>query len=204
MTDPGPAATHRLFIAIALPPVVQEEIILVQRELQPLVPREVVRWTRPDQFHLTLRFLGNFPVHEVEGLKRAVGDICRNASPLGLQARGVGFFPHARSPRVVWVGVDDSERRLLGLQKQIETAVSPLSSEPGEKNFAGHVTLGRLKNPRPSDVRDLVVRVQALESRAFGNWMASEVEIIRSELCPAGARYTSLAACRLAASRSAR
>jgi 2'-5' RNA ligase len=87
----------------------------------------------------------------------------------------------------------------VDLQKQIEAAVGPFSPEPGEKNFTGHVTLGRLKNPKPADTRDLAARVQSLEKRLFGEWTAHEIEIIRSELSTVGARYTSLAAFRLGA-----
>ena len=189
----------RLFIAIPIPEPVRDEIVRVQQELQPLVPREVARWTRSDQFHLTLRFLGDVPADGVEDLKKSVNAVCRNGRPLSLHAEGVGFFPNPRSPRVIWVGINDQEGRLGDLQKQIETAVDPFSPEPDEKNFTGHVTLGRLKNPRPTDTRDLAARAHLLEKRLFGEWPAHEIEIIRSELSPAGARYTSLAAFRLGA-----
>jgi 2'-5' RNA ligase len=197
MADNSSTEKLRLFIAIPIPEPVRDEIIRVQQELQPLVPRNVVRWARPDQFHLTLRFLGDVPADGVEDLKKSVGAVCRNARPLSLRAEGVGFFPNPRSPRVIWVGIDDREGRLGDLQKQIETVAGQFSSEPGEKNFTGHVTLGRLKNPRPADTRDLATRAQSLEKRLFGDWTALEIEIIRSELSPAGARHTSLAVIRL-------
>jgi len=199
MTDPNSASLLRLFIAISIPEPVRDEIIRVQRELQPLVPRDVARWARSDQFHLTLRFLGDVPADGVEDLKKSVGAVCRNVRPLFLRAEGVGFFPNPRSPRIIWVGIDDREGRLIDLQKQIETAVGQFSPDPGEKNFTGHATLGRLKNPRPADIRDLASRAQSLEKRLFGEWTAHEIEIIRSELSPVGARYTSLAAFRLGA-----
>jgi len=189
----------RLFVAIPIPEPVRDEIIRVQQELQPLVSRDVARWARSDQFHLTLRFLGDVPADGVEDLKKSVGAVCRNVRPLFLRAEGVGFFPNPRSPRVIWVGINDREGYLVDLQKQIETAIGQFSPEPGEKNFTGHVTLGRLKNPKPSDIRDLAARAQSLEKRLFGEWTAHEIEIIRSELSPAGARYTSLAAFRLGA-----
>ncbi|MGA2787273.1 MAG: RNA 2',3'-cyclic phosphodiesterase [Verrucomicrobiota bacterium] len=192
LTDP-----LRLFIAISIPEPVRDEIIRVQEELLPLVPRGVARWTRPDQFHLTLRFLGDVPADGVEDLKKSAGAVCRNARPLSLRAEGIGFFPNLRAPRVIWVGINDGAGRLVDLQQQIETAVGPFSPEPGEKNFTGHVTLGRLKNPRPADTRDLAARAQTLEKRLFGEWTAQEMEIIRSELSPAGARHTLLAAFRL-------
>jgi RNA 2',3'-cyclic 3'-phosphodiesterase len=191
--------SFRLFVAIVVPEPVRDEIIRAQRELQPLVPREAARWTRPDQFHLTLRFLGKVAAEDIEGLKQAVGTVCRNASPLVLRAQGVGFFPNPRSPRVVWVGINDGEGRLVELQRRIETVVGPFSPEPGETNFAGHVTLGRLKKPRPSDTRALAARAQLFDNQIFGHWMAGEVEIIRSELSSVGARYTPLARFRLGA-----
>jgi 2'-5' RNA ligase len=197
MADDSLTEKLRLFIAIQIPEPVRDEIIRVQQELQLLVPRNVARWARPDQLHLTLRFLGDVPADGVEDLKQSVGAVCRNARPLSLRAEGVGFFPNPRSPRVIWVGINDGEGCLMDLQKQIETAVGQFSPEPGEKNFTGHVTLGRLKNPRPADTRDLAARAQLLEKRLFGEWPVHEIEIIRSELSPAGARHTSFAAFRL-------
>jgi len=197
MASDSSTAAFRLFVAIPIPEPVRDEIIHVQQELQRLVPREVARWARPDQLHLTLRFLGDVLADGVEDLKESVGAVCRNARPLSLRAEGVGFFPSARSPRVIWVGVNDGAGGLVDLQRQIEAAVRPFTAEPGEKNFTGHVTLGRLKNPRPADTRELAVRAQSLEKRPFGEWTAHEIEIIRSELSPSGARHTSLAAFRL-------
>ena len=197
MADDSSPEKLRLFVAIPIPEPVRDEIIRVQRELQRLVPRNVARWTRSDQFHLTLRFLGDVPIDGAEKLKQSVGAVCRNARPLSLRAEGVGFFPNPRSPRVIWVGINDGEGQLVDLQRQIETAIGPFSTEPGERNFTGHVTLGRLKNPRPADTRDLAARAQSLEKWLFGEWPAHEIEIIRSELSPAGARHASLAAFRL-------
>ena len=197
MASDSSTAPLRLFVAISIPEPVRDEIIRVQQELQPLVPRDVARWARSDQFHLTLRFLGDVPADGVEELKESAGAVCRNARSLSLRAEGVGFFPNPRSPRVIWVGINDQEGRLGDLQKQIETAVGPFSPEPGEKNFTGHATLGRLKNPKPADIWDLAARAQSLEKRPFGDWTAHEIEIIQSELSPAGARHISLAAFRL-------
>jgi len=199
MASDSSIAPLRLFVAISIPEPVRDEIIRVQQELQPLVPRDVIRWAKSDQFHLTLRFLGDVPADGVEELKKSAGAVCRNARSLSLRAEGVGFFPNPRSPRVIWVGINDREGRLVDLQRQVEVAVGTFSPEPGEKNFMGHATLGRLKNPRPADIRDLAGRAQSLEKRLFGEWTAQEIEIIRSELSPAGARYTLLAAFRLGA-----
>ena len=192
MSNENTAAPLRLFVAISIPEPIRDEIIRVQREMQPLAPRSAARWTQPDQFHLTLRFLGNVPVAGLEQLKESVNAVCRRAQPLPLRAEGVGFFPNLHSPRVVWVGIDDKEGLLVDLQKRIETAVRPFTAEPGGKNFSGHVTLGRLKNLKPTDALKLAAYAQTVKDRTFGQWTAHEIEIIRSELSPAGARHTTL------------
>jgi 2'-5' RNA ligase len=201
MPTDNPTGHLRLFVAIVLPETVRDEILRVQGELQPLVPREAARWSRPDQFHLTLRFLGNVPAVAVGGLMQSVEAVCRNASPLALSAKGIGFFPNPRSPRVIWAGIHDDSGRLVDLQQRLEMAVSPFNSEPGKTNFTGHVTLGRLKKPGQGEVRALAVRAQSLAAQMFGNWTAHEVVIIRSELFSPGARHTLLAAFHLGAEK---
>jgi 2'-5' RNA ligase len=197
MADDSSTEKLRLFVAIPIPEPVRDEIIRVQREMQPLAPRGVARWTRPDQFHLTLRFLGGVPVAGLEKLKESVNAVCRSARPLPLRAEGIGFFPNPHSPRVVWVGINDQTGLLVDLQKRIETAVQPITADPGAENFAGHVTLGRLKNLKSPDALKLAVHAQTMKDRTFGEWMAQEIEIIRSELSPVGACHTLLAAFRL-------
>ena len=197
MADDSPTEKLRLFIAIPIPEPVRDEIICVQREMQLLVPGSAARWTKPDQFHLTLRFLGDVPVAGLQQLKESVATVCRSSQPLRLRAEGVGFFPNLHSPRVVWVGICDRERLLIDLQKRIGTAVCPFTAEPGEKTFSGHVTLGRLKNLKPTDALKLAAHAQTVKDRTFGQWTAHEIEIIRSELFPDGARHTTLKEFRL-------
>jgi 2'-5' RNA ligase len=166
----------------------------VQQELQRLVSREAVRWTKPEQFHLTLRFLGDVPAERVPTLQEAVSAICLGSPALRLRAQGVGFFPNARSPRVVWVGVNDGEGRLADLQKQIEGAIQPFAEGPSSENFAGHVTIGRSKFLKRPEIEKLAAHAQAVKDRLFGEWTANEIEIIQSRLSPAGAQYSLLAA----------
>ncbi|MGD0252929.1 MAG: RNA 2',3'-cyclic phosphodiesterase [Verrucomicrobiota bacterium] len=197
MADNSSAEKLRLFVAIPMPEAVRNEITGVQQEFQRLVSREAVRWTKPEQFHLTLRFLGDVPVERVAALQEAVKAVCRGSSALRLRAQGTGFFPNARSPRVIWAGVNDGEGRLADLQKKIEGAVQPFTQEPGTERFAGHVTVGRVKFLKRPEIEKLAAHAQAVQDRLFGEWTANEVELIRSDLLPAGACHTLLAKCRL-------
>ena len=197
MTAESSTEQLRLFVAILMPEAVRNEITGVQQELRQLVSRDAIRWTKPEQFHLTLRFLGEVPVGRVAALQEAINVVCAGEPALRLRAQGVGFFPNGRSPRVIWAGVNDGEGRLVDLQKKIEAAVQPYTPKPGTERFAGHVTIGRVKFLKRPEIEKLAVYAQAVKDRLFGEWTAREVELIRSDLLPAGASHTLLAAFRL-------
>jgi len=190
-------ARRRLFVAIPAPEAVRAEMLRVQRELEPFAPRNVVRWTKPEQFHLTLKFLGDVPANQVEALQKSVLAACGNCPALRLRAQDIGFFPNDRSPRVIWAGVNDAENRLPDLQKEIGRAVRHFVEKPGAENFAGHLTLGRFKSFRRRGVEEIVRRAAAIPDRLFGEWTAEEVELVQSDLSPSEARHTRLAAFRL-------
>ena len=130
-------------------------------------------------------------------LRESVRAVCSSAARLHLQAQGVGFFPNARSPRVIWIGITDGENRLAGFQRKIEDAVQPFAAGRGGERFAGHVTLGRFNNSKYLDINVLTVSAETMKDSKFGEWTVQEIEIIRSELLATGSRYTVLAAIRL-------
>jgi 2'-5' RNA ligase len=197
MAEDSSTKKLRLFVAVTIPDAVREEMLRVQRELQPLAPRGVIRWTKPEQFHLTLRFLGDVSSGHVTGLQDSLRAACSGVPVLRLRALGVGFFPNARSPRVIWVGITDGENGLVDLQRKIKDAVQPFTAEQGGERFAGHVTLGRVKLFKQSEISELAAGAETMRNRTFGEWTAREIEIIRSELLATGSRYTQLAAIRL-------
>src|SRR5271167_4773397 len=168
MADGNSTDKLRLFVAIPMPEAVRNGITGVQQELRQLVSPAAVRWTKPEQFHLTLRFLGSVPAGRVADLQEAVSAVCRGSPALRLRAQGVGFFPNARSPRVIWAGVNDGEGRLADLQKKIEGAVQPFTQEPGTERFAGHVTLGRVRSLKRPEIEELAAHAPAVQDRLFG------------------------------------
>lgn len=191
----------RLFVAISLPENVKDEIEKTQRELRTALPGNFIRWTKREQFHLTLKFLGNVAEARVNELITALRDACLNFSALRLRAERIGFFPDLRLPRVVWVGVHDDHDMLPRLQEGIEVAVKNFTAERSEKEFTGHVTLGRIPQIKRPQAETLKKVAPGLSDRFFGEWMAEKVELIRSELSSNGSRYSTLADIPLPAKR---
>lgn len=181
---------HRLFVALAAPDAVRSEIEKAQNELRRALPDGSVRWTRPDHFHLTLRFLGNVAFDRIEALSHKLRLTCRDFTPMKVRAERIGFFPERGFPRVIWVSVRDQNQQLLLLHRAIQTSTIEFTSEPAEKEFAGHITLGRAKKIRRREAETLTSFATKMRKRSFGEWTASNIELLRSELLPDGAHHT--------------
>lgn len=183
----------RLFIAVAIPGEVKAKMEAAQAELLRVLPEPSVRWTRREQFHLTLRFLGDVEAARVEALGGALRAACRGFGALHLRAERVGFFPDLRRPRVVWVGVQDQAEQLPRLQAAVELATREYTTEEKEERFTGHVTLARIKGIKRPEAQALGQAAAGMAERLFGQWTAYQVELMRSQLLPQGARHSTLA-----------
>jgi len=183
----------RLFIAVAIPGEVKAKMEAAQAELRRVLPERSVRWTRREQFHLTLRFLGDVEAARVEALGEALRAACRGFGALHLRAERVGFFPDLRRPRVVWVGVQDQAGQLPRLQAAVELATREYTTEEQEEQFTGHVTLARIKGIKRPEAEALGQGAAGMAERLFGEWPAYQIELMRSQLLPQGARHSTVA-----------
>jgi 2'-5' RNA ligase len=182
----------RLFVAIAIPERVRNEMAAVQRELKPLALGDV-RWTNAEQLHLTLKFLGNVPASSVEAVKQSLAEACAGVRAFHLRAEGIGFFPNERQPRVVWVGFEGDENAVTVLQTRVERLLAQFVEKPGTEKFLAHATLGRFQKYRRHKTENLLPRARALADHVFGEWQVEDVGLFRSELSPEGARHTRVA-----------
>jgi 2'-5' RNA ligase len=191
MTDSNPEEFLRLFLAISVPEAVREELRRFQRDLQLLLPPHLARWAKPDQFHLTLKFLGNVSSADVPALREAARLVCASTSPILLRAEGVGFFPNESSPRVFWVDIKNPDGLLPKLQQQLEIAVGQFAEKPEEKKFTAHVTLGRFEKLDRREAENFATRART--DRLFGKWTGQEVHLMQSTLQQGGTLHGILA-----------
>jgi 2'-5' RNA ligase len=191
----------RLFVALAIPEPVKDELEKAQGELRRLLPQGTVRWTRREQFHLTLRFLGNVEAQSLATLSQALNLAARVFAPLQLQARQVGFFPNARFPRVLWVGVRDPQDQLPALQQAVQSATLAFTTEEPEQRFSAHVTLARMKQLKRLEAATLSQAAAAMNERLFGKWTADSIDLMRSQLSPQQAIHSAVTTVPLAGHR---
>lgn len=146
-----------------------------------------VSWVRPDSIHLTLKFLGEIDDGKVREAGLALGKAATGIGPFMLEIEGVGAFPNARNPRVVWVGVKASQG-LCALQRAVEVNLQSIGFEAEERPFTPHLTLCRIKSP--DDGRALGRLITETKPEAKAAFTVSSFAFMKSVLKPSGAEYT--------------
>ena len=94
---------------------------------------------------------------------------------------------------MIWAGLKDACEKLELVQREIETVGRDFSPNKPEKDFSGHVTLGRVKRLKERELHVLSGLLAELADRFFGEWTAGEVLLMRSELSSEGARHMPVA-----------
>jgi 2'-5' RNA ligase len=139
----------RLFIAIELPEDSKKLIAKVQGALKALGME--ASWTKPEGIHLTLKFLDDVQEQKLPEILAGLTDACKGTQKLQLEIAFAGVFPCVRNPRVIWLGISGDTERLAMLQSSIEAAMKRIGFEPEDRKFSPHLTLARIKVPRPQD-----------------------------------------------------
>lgn len=178
----------RLFVAVDPGSDCLEQIEKAASSLRKKAPS--AKWVRAEGMHLTLVFLGEVPDETLDAVIEAARGAARVFAPMRLRFEGGGCFG-GRKPRVLWVGVHGELNSLVSLQKSLSSALVPVGYTPEERAFSAHLTLARARDARgDAAFSDCAA---ALSSQTFGETNVTEIVVYRSELGPAGARYTAMA-----------
>jgi 2'-5' RNA ligase len=175
----------RLFVAIELPEDLKAAIARVQEQLKSSGP--AANWTRPEGIHLTLKFLGEVEETKAAGIIEALQGACRGTQPLRLEIAGAGAFPNVRAPRVLWVGARGDTEQLATLQAAVEDSMEKLGFAREARKFSPHLTLARIKFPKPRD--NWASAIDGIKTVSLGSFTADHVSLMKSELRRDGAVY---------------
>lgn len=174
-----------MFIAVELGSAVRRQVEEIQASLRAATAG--VSWVKPENFHLTLKFLGDTSVEKVSSIELAVSRSVSGVQPFEVELRGVGAFPSPSRARVVWVGLEPHEP-LVGLAGRLEDGLAELGFAREARAFSAHVTVGRRRDPR----RDDALRQKLGELAGAGGARAgvTEAVLMQSQLRPGGPLYT--------------
>lgn len=178
----------RTFIAINMTDEIKEILIKIQSELKKA--NADVKWVGHEGMHITLKFLGNVMIGQLESVYQMVLEATSHFNQFSLSLTSIGAFPNLSSPKVVWVGVDKGKEECIELAKRIDDNLLRLGFPVEQKEFIPHLTLGRVKSPR--DRKELSKLISKLKFESFGQMEVSSIEVMGSQLTPKGAIYTTM------------
>ncbi len=187
----------RLFIAVELPANVRQRLADLADELRGM-GLERLRWVKPENIHITLKFLGETPADRQPQIEDALRAAAEGVAPHELTLGELGKFGGRQNPRVLWVDVRGDVDALKALQKRVDARIAALGFPADERPFAAHLTLARVP-------QDLAKKVARSLTEAIGAVKVSDppipvrqVVLMRSELRREGPVYTRLCSVELA------
>lgn len=169
---------QRLFVALPMP----DDICAELARLCFGVPG--AKWSRPENFHVTLRFVGEVDNAEADDIAENLGAI--EADPFALTLAGIGHFETGDMPRALWVGVERNAA-LMALQTRIEVALQRCGLPPERRKFKPHVNLARLKGPELGRLQSFIAEHNLFRLPPFA---VESFTLFSSHRSQSGAIYT--------------
>ena len=181
----------RSFVAILLPDDVREAVAAATERLRPLCG--AVAWVPPQNLHVTLQFLGGQSEEGLVAAEAALADAAARSGPIEVTLHGIGAFPGLERPRILWIGLAQGALEARALQARVADALAGQRFPREDRPWHPHLTIGRVfdeRRWRREAGPPLRRAIAQAATTSFGTLRVAEVALMRSDLSPAGARYT--------------
>ena len=193
--DTAKSAVIRCFVSVEIPEPIQASLVSVQRHLQSEIHKRT-SWTKPGNFHLTLKFLGDVHPDAIDNISEAIQRVADTHPPFSIAFGGIGAFPNFARPRVIWMGIKQGALPVSRLAKAVNFELTHLGFST-DNRFHPHLTLARLRTT--TDLEPLKNILRKYDTIVGGSMRVNEITLMQSQLHPNGALYTPLSVCHLSA-----
>lgn len=147
-----------------------------------------IKWIKPSNLHLTLKFLGEVPDQRLPQIQDGMQRAAAGKTAFAFHIQGTGTFPpKSRKPKVLWVGVETHPLLHL-LQQSLEDELSKLGFPHENRPFSPHLTIGRVKSH--ADIGPVLSELELHATDDFGIVQADRLVLFKSTLKPTGAEYS--------------
>lgn len=178
----------RLFIALPLPDAIKASLHTCQSQLKEHLDNPSIRWIPPEQWHITLVFLGTVASEKRPLIEFAMAQAMHKSKAFELAISHLGTFPSLQRPSVLWLGLEGQTEKLQQLHHRLRQHLSTLFRSE-ERSFKAHITLARLKQ---SGMGKEVMKAIAATPAPQQSWQTTEIRLYSSLLKPSGSEYTAL------------
>lgn len=180
----------RAFIAIELPENIKNTLSKIQDELKTILPK--VSWIKPQNLHLTLKFLGDISPRQFKEIKRIIAEAGQETPAFKVKLDDLGVFPSLRQARIIWAGINQ-DTLVKQLAEILETKIAVIGIPKEKREFSSHITIARVKNPlnpEPSETGLKKAKIDLLSANLEFN--AGGITLFESVLGAQGSSYTVL------------
>lgn len=187
----------RLFVAVPITEDIRHSLTQLQTRLMPMAEQSNVRikWVEPENFHLTVSFLGDLSEASLSDIESACESISAGTAPFRIRVGGVSVFPKAHAKKnsevkTVWVGLSEGKESWGKMIQQADPWFVPFGA-PRDGGLVPHITLGRVKVERgiSSDTSSFRTILQTEALTDCGVMQANTLILVESTLDPRGATY---------------
>ncbi len=177
----------RAFIAIPINKECLEKLTLLQNRL--ISAGADVKWVRPKNIHITLKFLGDIDEDRLQNIIPLLHESIIKHNSFNITIAGLGAFPSIKKPKTLWAGIDKGKKCCCLLQKDIESSVKDLGFDSENRPFKPHLTIGRVRSKKNIlSLSALLEKEKVFQVSAESP--VREVILFKSELTQKGPIYT--------------
>jgi 2'-5' RNA ligase len=178
----------RLFFAVNLPDEELDILENAQKKLSSLAPGNDIRWARRDQFHFTLKFLGEQPAVRAQKAAELALQVGYSFAPFFITLSGFGAFPNSERPNVLWMGMEEGADEMQKLSSSIDSGLRSLGFKLDNKPYKPHLSLARIKTyPQEMAAAQILLRSNLIIQVRV---KVSSFSLMQSSLLPSGSEYT--------------
>lgn len=177
----------RSFIAIESNEKVRDSLKMIQGQLEKTGAD--LKTVKPENIHLTLKFLGDVSESKLDEVKKLLEDISK-PDPFEMEINGLGIFPRPSFIRVIWAGVSNGSEEAKLLRRELDKRLRSLGFSEEDKDFTPHLTIARVKSGKAKEKLASIVKQES--DTSFGKINVDKIKLKKSELTPEGPIYTDL------------
>jgi len=178
----------RLFVGVKIKPASQ--LNSAYQKLQSKLKDDRIKWVESDNFHLTLKFLGETNEQLLPEIFSELENMLTNFNSFKINIKGIGRFYRKKHSKVIWFGIDDPQNQLYLIAEKLNKNLKPFGFKPEQKTFKAHLTVGRVKYIQNEHV--LNDFIDTYSNHVFQEIIVDEVILYERVLKIGGSVYNSL------------
>ena len=180
--------TFRAFLALTLDQELRDIIHTFQTKLKTCDGH--LKWIEPHNTHITLKFLGDISDQQASHIEQILKEHFNDVPKITTHLDQIGTFPSHKSPRILWLGLNDEQKKIKKLAEHIDSHLAKLGFKNEQRSFKAHITLGRFKSLK--NIAKIIDGINDLTIPNDSQIVLDEMVLFKSTLTNKGPIYESI------------